>query len=55
MNEKQSECDTSVNLEDADITSVNDQMDSENSIDESVEKLNRSEKDYSGIIIDIVE
>lgn len=54
VNEKQSECGNSIDLEDGDNTSIN-QMDSENSIDDTVEKLNRSEKDYSGIIIDVVE
>lgn len=54
LNEKESECDNSINLDDEDNTLMN-QIKSENLKDDIVEKSNRSEKDYSGIIIDVTE
>lgn len=59
MNEKQSEFDNSINLEDELIKNEDNisvsEMHVENAIDKPVEKLIISEKNYSGIVINILK
>lgn len=59
MNEKQSECDNSINLEDQpnlkeDNISINE-MNMNNKINKSLMNLNKYEKDFAEIMVDVVE